>query len=95
MVSKSGSKSGRCDTFTQVPGIEVKLEALPDGRVDVGYWKLVTKRVQEVLLPLSLPPSLSLTHTLSLSLSLSPSPSLPPSSSLSLSLSRSLALSLS
>jgi hypothetical protein len=39
-------KSGDVSALAQVPGIEIKLEALPDAR-DKGYWKLVTRRVQE------------------------------------------------
>lgn len=42
IVGRTGDVSG----LAQVPGVEIKLEALPDAR-DKGYWKLVTRRVQE------------------------------------------------
>ena len=42
IVGRAGDVSG----LAQVPGVEIKLEALPDAR-DKGYWKLVTRRVQE------------------------------------------------
>ena len=39
-------KSKDVSRLAEVPGIEIKLESLPDAR-EKGYWKLVTRRVQE------------------------------------------------
>ena len=40
------SKTREVSRLAEVPGIDIKLEELPDAR-DKGYWKLVTRRVQE------------------------------------------------